>query len=168
MGALGKYVEIYRVQLKNNWVREAVYRTNFLSTLAVDIVWIAVEFSLFAVIYANTQTLAGWSRDQVYFFLGVFFASDALFTVFFQRNFWTFSDLVNRGDLDTILTRPVSPLFLALSRTISLSSMLNFFMGLAIIVRYSGPANFRGGWHWLQVPLWLCLGVGAATVLRFV
>ena len=32
------------------------------------------------------------------FFLGIFFASDALFTTFFQRNFWEFSDLVNKGD----------------------------------------------------------------------
>src|SRR5471030_2282818 len=107
MGMLSRYAEIYRVQLKNNWVREAVYRTNFLTSVAVDMIWIAVEVSLFSVIYANVPTLAGWTKPQVYFFLGIFFASDALFTTFFQRNFWMFSDLVNKGELDILLTKPV-------------------------------------------------------------
>src|SRR6185503_7246865 len=104
---LAQYVDVFRVQLKNNFVREAVYRTNFLTMLAVDLVWIAVEFSLFTVIYANTPTLGGWTKDQVYFFLGIFFASDAIFTTFFQRNFWQFSDLVNHGELEILLTKPV-------------------------------------------------------------
>src|SRR4051812_28052978 len=104
-----QYLEIYWIQIKNNFVREAVYRTNFLTALTVDTIWIAVELSLFTVIYANVSTLAGWTKEQVFFFLGIFFSSDALFTVFFQRNFWTFSDLVNRGELDIILTKPVHP-----------------------------------------------------------
>src|SRR5437764_560232 len=97
-----KYARIFGVQLKNNFVREAVYRTNFLTMIAVDLIWIVVEFSLFQVIYANVDTLAGWTKPQIYFFLGLFFASDALFTTFFQRNFWQFSDLVNHGDLDIL------------------------------------------------------------------
>ena len=54
-----------RVQVKNNFVREAVYRTNFLTMVSVDLIWIGVEFSLFAVIYANTPTLAGWTRESL-------------------------------------------------------------------------------------------------------
>ena len=41
----------------------------------------------------------------------IFFSSDALFTIFFMRNFWMFSDLVNKGELDILLTKPVHPLF---------------------------------------------------------
>src|SRR6185437_14156311 len=104
---LSRVIEIYRVQLKNNWVREAVYRTNFLTAVATDIVWIVIEFSLFSVLFAHVPMLSGWTQPQVYFFLGVFFSSDALFTIFFQRNFWNFSDLVNKGELDILLTKPV-------------------------------------------------------------
>lgn len=158
---------IYAVQLKNNWVREAVYRTNFLTSMAVDLVWIAVEFTLFAVIYSNTPSLAGWTQQQVYFFLGVFFASDALFTTFFQRNFWNFSDLVNRGELDILLTKPVSPVFLCLTRWINLTAIFNFGLGLAIILRYADSAGFAGGWAWLTLAFWLGVGLVAAVLLRF-
>ncbi len=166
MPGVAKYVRVFGVNLKNNYVREAVYRTNFLTTVAVDLVWIAVEFSLFTVIYANVETLAGWTKPQVYFFLGIFFASDALFSTFFQRNFWQFSDLVNKGELDILLTKPVHPLFLALTRWFSLTAWVNVVLGFAILARYAEPAGFEGGWRWLLVGAWLLIGLAAAFVLR--
>ncbi len=162
-----RYLEIYRVQVKNNWVREAVYRANFLTAIMVDLVWIAVEFSLFSVIYANTSELAGWTRSQTYFFLGMFFASDALFTTLFQRNFWNFSDLVNKGELDILLTKPVHPLCLSLSRWINLTAVFNIFLGLAIVIRYAHSAGFEGGWRWILVAFWLFVGLAVQILLRF-
>lgn len=164
---LSHYLEIYRVQIKNNFVREAVYRTNFLTALTVDIIWMLVELSLFTVLYSNVPSLAGWTKEQVYFFLGIFFASDAIFTVFFNRNFWDFSDLINRGELDILLTKPVHPLFLALSRSINLSACLNILLGLSVTARFAHAAHFPGGWHWLLVPLWLLVGAISALLIRF-
>ncbi len=161
------YLKVYRIQLKNNFVREAVYRTNFLTALTVDIIWIGVELSLFSVLYANVNSLAGWTQVQVYFFLGIFFASDALFTVLFQRNFWNFSDLVNKGELDILLTKPIHPLFLALSRSINLTAGFNIVLGLAIAARFAKPAGFIGGLHWLEVGCWLIVGLISAILLRF-
>ena len=162
------YSRIFLVQLKNNFVREAVYRTNFITAIFVDVIWIGVELSLFKVIYANTPTLAGWTQDQVFFFLGIFFASDALFTTFFMRNFWMFTDLVNKGELDILLTKPVHPLFLSLTRWISLTSVFNIVLGVGIAVRFAGPAGFEGGWKWGLVAVWLLVGLLTAVLLRFI
>jgi ABC-2 type transport system permease protein len=162
-----KYAEVYRVQIKNNWVREAVYRTNFLTSVAVDVIWMGVEMTLFTVLYANTSTLAGWTQNQVYFFLGIFFASDALFTTLFQRNFWNFSDLVNKGELDILLTKPVHPLFLALTRWISLTAVFNIVLGLVITIRFADSAGFAGGWRWFLVAFWMGVGLISALLLRF-
>ena len=167
MNSLRMLLRIFAVQLRNNWVREVVYRTNFLTAVGVDLIWIAIEFTLFGVIYANTPTIGGWTQDQVSFFLGVFFSSDALFTIFLQRNFWNFSDLVNRGDLDILLTKPVPPLFLVFTRWINLTAFSNFLLGFGILLKYAGPAGFAGGWHWLWVAFWLWVGVTSAALLRF-
>jgi ABC-2 type transport system permease protein len=167
MRLVRQYLDVYRTQIKNNLVRQAVYRTNFLASLTTDLIWIAIELSLFTILYGNVNVLAGWTEVQVYFFLGIFFASDALFTTFFQNNFWTFSDLVQKGELDILLTKPVHPLFLTLSKTIDLTSILNFFLGIGIAIRYSGPAGFPGGLHWLELPLWLAVGVYTAIQIRF-
>ncbi|OFZ70154.1 MAG: hypothetical protein A3K03_04975 [Bdellovibrionales bacterium RIFOXYD1_FULL_44_7] len=162
------YLEILRVQFKNNFVREAVYRTNFFAMVTVDLIWLVLEFALFTVIYSNVPEIAGWNRHQVYFFLGIFFSSDALFTIFFQRNFWMFSDLVNKGDLDILLTKPVNPLFLALTRWFNLTALFNFVLGLIIANQYSDRAGFPGGVHWLLLIFWFFIGVVAAVMIRFV
>lgn len=167
MSTLTKYSRLFLTQIRTNFVREAVYRTNFVTMLLTDLVWIGVEFALFTVIYANTDTLVGWTKEQVFFFLGIFFASDAINATFFQRNFWQFSDLVNKGELDILLTKPVSPVFLALTRWMSLTSILNFFLGMAITIRYADAAGFEGGLRWALVPLWLAVGVVSAVLLRF-
>ena len=162
-----KYLHVYWVQIKNNFVREAVYRTNFLTALCVDLVWIAIEVSLFKVIYSNVEVLAGWTQEQVYFFLGIFFASDALFTILFQRNFWNFSDLVNKGELDILLTKPIHPLFLALSRSLNLTAGLNIILGLSITAHYAQAAGFPGGYHWLKLIFWILIGLFSAVMIRF-
>src|SRR5690606_2284839 len=122
---------------------------------------------LFTVIYANTDTLAGWTKEQVFFFLGIFFASDALFTTFFQRNFWNFSDLVNKGELDILLTKPASPIFLSLTRWMNLTSILNLFFGVGIAIRFADEAGFAGGARWALLPVWLLIGLASALLLRF-
>jgi ABC-2 type transport system permease protein len=167
MNTLLRYGRIFGVQLKNNLVREAVYRSNFFTMVVVDLIWLGIEYALFAIIYSNTPTLAGWTQPQVFFFLGVFFASDAIFTTLFQRNFWNFSDLVNKGELDILLTKPVHPLFLALTRWINVTAIFNLFLGIGIMIRFAEEAGFHGGTRWFLVPLWLAIGVAAATELRF-
>jgi ABC-2 type transport system permease protein len=163
-----KYFDVWRVNLKNNWVRAVVYRTNFITAFIVDLVWILVEFALFSVIYANTPRIAGWTKPQVFFFLGVFFVGDALFTVFFQTNFWRFSDLVNKGELDILLTKPIHPLFLALTRWVNLTALLNVILGIAIIIRYSEPAGFQGGINGVLILIfWILLGLSINVLVRF-
>jgi ABC-2 type transport system permease protein len=164
-----KYLKVYLIQLKNNWVREAIYRTNFLTAAFVDLIWIGVEFSLFTIIYANTKSLAGWTKEEVYFFLGVFFAADAFFTAFFQRNFWLFSDLINKGELDIFLTKPINPLFLALSRYMNLTAVFNIILGLAIMIKFSSYTNFNiyEVKNWGLVFFWLFISLTTQVLLRF-
>lgn len=164
---LAQYFNIFKVQIKNNWVREAVYRTNFITSFIVDLIWIIIEASLFTVIYAHTESLGGWTVHQVYFFLGIFFASDALFSVFFMRNFWVFSDLINKGELDIILTKPVPTLFLALTRWMSLTNVLNLALGIGVCIKYAERAGFQGGWHWLALIAWLGVGLLTQCLVRF-
>jgi ABC-2 type transport system permease protein len=166
MKELLRYIRIFKVQIRNNFVREAIYRTNFFTTVTVDLIWVALEFALFSVIYSNVPVLAGWTKHQVYFFLGIFFSSDALFTIIFQRNFWQFSDLVNKGGFDIVLTKPANPLFLALTRWISTTAIFNFIFGLIIAAHYASMAGFAGGWRWLLVAGWLVIGVLSAVLLR--
>jgi len=162
-----KSFKIFNTQLKNNWVRQLIYRTNFVTSVIVDFIWLVIEASFFTVIYGHTETLAGWSQDQVYYFLGVFFASDALFTLFFGTGFWTFPDLVNKGELDIVLTKPAPVLLLTLTRSMSLTAVFNFIFGLLIIFHYGSILGLNSLSHWLITFFWLITGLLSQVLLRF-
>ena len=106
------------------------------------------------------------SASRPWHWLAVTFLHPGLL-IFFQRNFWNFSDLVNHGELDILLTKPISPLFLALSRSINLTAVFNVILGLSIVIRFSDSAGFAGGFHWLEIIFWLFIGLITALFVRF-
>lgn len=162
-----RHVKIFALQVSLSFGRETSYRSNFSLLALTDLIWILVEFFCFEAIYSHTPQIAGWTKAQVYFFLGIFFATDAVFTTFFARNFWYFGDLILKGDLDTLLLKPVNTVFLAVTRRQNIADVFNIFFGLIIAFYYSSAAGFEGGWHWITVPLWMSIGVYAAILTRF-
>lgn len=161
------YWDVFKTSFKNNLVREFIYRSNTIAITVADLVWVLVELAFFEVIYSNTAAINGWTRDQVYFFLGVFICSDSLFTIFFQRAFWVFPFMVNQGDLDVLLTKPVSALFLATFRDINFSQTINMALGAWIVNHYGASAGFQGGAYWLLLVFWIFVGLLAQYLLRF-
>lgn len=161
-------VDIFLTSAKNNLVREFIYRSNFLTMAVVDFIWVITEVGFFSVIYANTPTMNGWTKEQSFFFLGVFTASDALFTIFFQRNFWTFPTLINKGNLDILLTKPANPILLGLTQNMSFTQIFNLFFGFWILNRYGPEAGFTGGaFNWAQLVFWILMGTVIQVAFRF-
>ncbi len=163
---LAQHWDIFKTSARNNLVREFFYRANFIAMTMVDFVWALVEALFFHVIYSNTAALNGWTRDQGFFFLGLFLASDAIFSIFFQRNFWYFPGAINSGDLDSVLIKPANPIFLLLTRSMGFTQVTNLILGIFILSRYGTSAGFPGGWHWLAVVLWIFVGALIQVLVR--
>ena len=161
------YWDVFLTSLRNNFAREFLYRSNTIALTLADLVWVVVEVAFFEVIYSNTLSINGWTREQVFFFLGLFISSDALFTTFFQRAFWTFPFMVNHGDLDILLTKPLSAVFLATFRDINFTQALNLIVGLFIVHHYGEAAGFAGGLAWFGVVFWILIGLLTQYLVRF-
>ena len=161
------YLQVLAVTMKNNFVRELIYRSNAIAMTVADMIWVVIEYAFFEIIYSNTANINGWSKEQVFFFLGIFISSDALFTTFFQRSFWGFPDLISHGDLDILLTKPVSPIFLATFKEMNFTQIINLVLGFYIIHHYGPAANFAGGWEWLLVIFWIFIGLATQYLIRF-
>jgi ABC-2 type transport system permease protein len=161
------YFDAWKTILKNNFVREFLYRANTIAMTVADMVWVAVELAFFEVIYSNITVINGWTREQTYFFLGIFISSDALFTTFFQRAFWQFPYMINQGELDVLLTKPANAVFLATFKDINFTQIVNLFLGFWIISHYGPAAGFEGGWHWFGVFFWMIIGLITQYLVRF-
>jgi ABC-2 type transport system permease protein len=165
---LSIYWDVFITTLKNNFVKEFIYRSNTFAMTFADIIWVFVEFAFFEVIYSNIGSINGWGREQCFFFLGIFISSDALFTTLFQRSFWDFPFLINRGDLDILLTKPVHSVFLATTKDINFTQVVNLCLGFWIIHHYGNSAGFHGGIAWLAVIFWIVIGLLTQFLMRFI
>lgn len=140
---MGRYLRLYLYFLRFSFSRAMEFRTDFFFRIFMDCAFYAIHLSFFAVLYRHTQTLGGWNLDQVLIFVGGVFVSDAVQMTFFSNNLWWLPYLVNRGDLDYYLTRPVSSLFFVSFRDFAANSFLNLIVAVGVLVwaflRYPDP-----------------------------
>jgi ABC-2 type transport system permease protein len=66
-------------------------------------------------------------------FVSIFLVIDAVHMTVFASNLWQLPALINTGDLDQYLTRPVATLFFVSLREFAASSAINLVMALGIM-----------------------------------
>lgn len=159
-----KHFLIFISLFKISFISDLEFRTNFAARIFADILWYLGQIVTFEVLFAHTPKLGEWNIEQVRFFLGVLFLSDALFMVFFHENFNNFSDKVVKGNLDFILTKPANSQFLVSLYKISTAYLGNIILSLAWLM-----------WSFLQLPvpdwgrlaLMLLIYIPAALILHY-
>ncbi|MBI1849443.1 MAG: ABC-2 family transporter protein [Planctomycetes bacterium] len=137
-----RYLRIYANFLRFSFSRAMAFRLDFFFRVGMDAIWYAVHLAFFWLIYRHTPLLGGWNFDQVLVFTSGFFFIDAINMTVFANNIWSFPVLVNSGELDAYLVRPVSSLFFISVRDFAANSFLNLIMASGIlawaIARYPG------------------------------
>ena len=142
-----RHLRLYLHFLRFSFSRAMEFRLDFFFRIAMDTLWNAVHFAFFVLLFLHTDAFGGLSEDQIYIFAGAVFFADAVQMTVVSNNLWMFPYLVNRGDLDYYLTRPVSPLFFVSLRDFAANSFLNLLLAIGILVwtiaRY--PADLGAG-----------------------
>src|SRR5262249_29040603 len=85
-------------------------------------------------VFAQTNSIAGWTKEQYLFFVGCYFALEGMLETFFLSNCGEFADLVRSGDLDFALLKPIDEQFLITCRTIDWTTFPNVFLGAAVMI----------------------------------
>jgi ABC-2 type transport system permease protein len=148
-----RYLRLYGHLLRFSFSRAMEFRVDFFFRVFMDAIWYAVHLAFFGVLFLQTRSLGGWSWDQVLVFAASMFLMDAIQMTLLSNNTWWFPILVNRGDLDYYLVRPVSSLFFVSLRDFAANSFLNLLLAIGIFV-----------WALARYPETL----GAGTVALFV
>jgi ABC-2 type transport system permease protein len=138
-----RYLRLYLAFLRFSFGRAMEFRLDFFFRVFMDGVWYAVNLAFFLVIYRHTSLLGGWTEDQVLVFAAGVFVADAVHMTVFSNNLWWFPILVNKGDLDYYLVRPVSTLYFVSLRDFAANSFLNLLVAGGILawalLRYPEP-----------------------------
>lgn len=110
------------------------FRIDFFFRVLMDIIYYIVNILFFQVIYLHTPILAGWTQDQMILFIAGYLLCDGLNMTIFSNNIWWLPQLINRGDLDYYLIRPVSPLFFLSLREFAANSLMNLFVAAGFFI----------------------------------
>lgn len=129
-----RYFSMYWAFFKNCLVREMEFKSNFILYSLINLIWAVLALLTFVFIYDHVTEIDGWTLPQLLLLTATYYFFDRIFDAFFEINFFNFNNLVNRGELDFILIKPVSGQFLVSLRYFSFSSLIGAVsMGILII-----------------------------------
>jgi ABC-2 type transport system permease protein len=150
--------------LARTWTRAAAaYPVSFWLMTAGGVVIAGLDVAVILVVFANTTSLAGFSREEVLF---LYAAAGVPFTVcdMFVSNLDRVSQHIKAGTLDTFLIRPVS-VWIQLATDRFGANRIGRVAQAAIVLGYATAAlglDWRRAW---MIPVMLISGVVIFTAL---
>ena len=108
-----KHVFIYILFLKNSLMAQMEYRFNFIGNLSMESGYLLVKLSYVLVVYRSGVKINGLSPDEILLFIGTFVTLTAAYAGLFMLNNFGLRTKIKDGDLDLLLTKPISLQFMA-------------------------------------------------------
>lgn len=127
-----RYLRLFGYFVRFSVSRSLEFRVDFFFRIVMDAIYYAMQLLFYKIIFLNTAILGGWSEPQVMVFVATYLIVDAIQMTLFSNNVWWLSTLINKGDLDYYLVRPVSSLFFISVRDFATNSFLNFLMTIGV------------------------------------
>ncbi len=103
--------------------RNMAFRFSFFGVFFVDGTMFLVQLLMFNYIYAHVETIGGWSREQMLFFIGTFSLINALNMMLCFFGVISIPEKIRSGKLDLYITKPVNTLFYLSFENIDIGSL---------------------------------------------
>jgi ABC-2 type transport system permease protein len=128
-----RYISLYGDFLRMDLKSILEYRGSFLTVVVAVLIVQSASLATIWVVMAQVPSMNGWSLAQVLFIWGLLIFSRSC-TQIFTEMIWTLSGMLREGDFDRYLVRPIDPLFQVLAGGLNFEGMVNFPLGLVIII----------------------------------
>jgi ABC-2 type transport system permease protein len=159
-----RYLNVYRLMVRNSVIREMNFKLNFLLWMVVELLWFVAQLAFIEVLYGQVDAIAGWTKWQVVALVGTHQIVSQIFQAFFYLNVANLPELVRTGRLDLLLTLPLDTQFAVSARQFSLDSLLNALVGVGIVVLALVKLQVAPGF----AQILLCLGaIGLGVAVHY-
>ncbi len=117
-----------------NVLSETAYRVNFFIQLFQSLLELGTSLAGLAVIFSFTDSLGGWSVDEMLALVGVYFLIGGVISLFIQPGMSALIDSVRDGTLDFMLTKPEDSQLLVSIQRVAIFSVIDLLLGLGVLV----------------------------------
>jgi ABC-2 type transport system permease protein len=145
---------------------ELAYRVNFLVQLVASVLELGTAVAGLAVIFSYTQTLGGWTPDEVLALVGVFFMVGGAIGVVIQPSMQKLVESVRDGSLDFTLTKPEDAQVLSSVQSVNIWKLTDVALGIAVLAVALARMGARVGTRGIAAFL-AALLAGGITVYSF-
>jgi ABC-2 type transport system permease protein len=128
-----RYARIYRVFFRTALNRELEFRVNFLMKLVMSGAWVFFFVVMLLVIFARTDTIAGWNRNQAMLLAATIFFIESILRGCFM-SLHEIPTMVRLGTLDFVLTKPIDHQFWVSTRKFQFEQLGLMVVGIGMIV----------------------------------
>jgi ABC-2 type transport system permease protein len=129
-----RYARVYLACVRNCFARELEFRASFAFSAGSTVMWSIITMALSGLIFSNVRQVAGWDLNRMFVLTGTFLIVEGLTSALIQRNMKQLADMVNKGELDFVLTRPISSQFLVSVRYIDFADLPTSVVGCCYVV----------------------------------
>ena len=137
-----RFLRLIGVFFRLGFLNLAAYRATFWVQVLESVLSFATALGGLSVVFAQTETLAGWSRDELLAVLGVYFLVLGLLNLMVAPSLARFIEQVRTGALDYTLTKPVDAQVLSSISQVRPFKVVEILLGLGLltyaIVRLAG------------------------------
>src|SRR3954447_26529170 len=128
-----RYLEIYKIMLRNSLIREMSFKANFILWMLVEVLWFCGQIVFFGIIFGQVNQIGDWSKWEVVLLVGTHQIIAQLFQAFFFMNISNIPELVRTGKLDSLLVLPMDSQFAVSTKQFGLDSVLNALLGGVVV-----------------------------------
>lgn len=133
---MNKYIKIFVSFARQNLSVEMEYRKNFVIRMFNQFLFVLIQVALINLYFKYTNKIGNWSKMEVFALAGIFRLIEGGFHILFHSNVLSLPEIVNRGELDLYLSKPINTLFI-----VSINKQqwyeLSTFMSGVIMLAYS-------------------------------
>jgi len=128
-----RYARVWWAFVRSCIVREMGFRASFLMGVVRSGFYLALALVNIEILFSYTDSLAGWSKPQMWLLLGVASLADSIQAFAIRPNMERISGYLIYGDMDFILLRPISAQFTTTLRYINVYQIPQMFINVGLI-----------------------------------
>ena len=114
-------------------LREMEYQAGFYINSVIAIGWFGAALVSMHLFFIHTNSIAGWTKPQVFLLLGIYRVVEAIANATFRVNFEGLPHLIQSGDLDLLLVKPIPTQLLLSFRQLRIFELPNVLVACCII-----------------------------------
>ena len=156
-----RYARLYLAFAKNSFLNALEYRLSFTIWSVATICYAVVYVASVQIIFGHVQTIGGWRMEQMLVLAATVMIVDGIVESIFGENMNALSGLINRGELDFVLSKPVNTRFYVSTRKFDWDPLVQVVIGGGVLWYAIGllaePVSWYGALLYLVMVVCACL-----------